>query len=72
MKVSDLQDGKYILVQDSQDVVGVLDSIGYHGDENIGCLIVEVLDAEYAEYGEVWAIESYVPKLNAIARLLNP
>lgn len=66
--VSELQDSKYNLVQDSQEVDAVLDSIGYHGGNSIGCLLVEVLDGEY---GEVWAIDRYIPHLNETAYLLN-
>jgi hypothetical protein len=69
-QVRDLQDPKYILVQDELEKQAVLESIniptGYRND--YGCLLVEVLDGEY---GEVWAIESFVPRLTETAYQIN-
>jgi hypothetical protein len=71
-QIKDLQDPKYILVQDSQEVAAVLDSIGYRSEKEFqsscGCLLVEVLEGEY---GEVWAIDSYVPYLSETAYQIN-
>ena len=65
MQVKDLQDSKYQLVSDSQDIEHILNSIGQTNEiECYGCLIVETLDGEY---GEVWGIESNIPRLKAIA-----
>lgn len=64
LRVADLECPRFSLVQDSQDIVAVLESIGYTGDDNIGCLFVEVLDGDY---GSVYAVESFVPKLHSIA-----
>jgi hypothetical protein len=68
--VRDLQDEKYTLVQDSQDVRAVLDSIGYskRRRNSIGCLLVEVDDGDY---GEVWAIDRSVPLLTETAYQIN-
>lgn len=64
IRVADLQCPRFTLVQDSQDIVAVLESIGYAGEESIGCLFVEVLDGDY---GQVYAVESFIPRLHAIA-----
>ena len=66
--VRDLQDEKYMLVQDSQEIDAILDSIGYRCGNSIGCLLVEVLDGEY---GEVWAIDRYIPYLNERTYQIN-
>ncbi len=69
--VRDLQDDKYTLVQDSYEVDQVIESLGLHttlSDHRVGCLLVEVLDGEY---GEVWAIDSFIPRLNETAYLIN-
>jgi hypothetical protein len=65
--ISELQDSKYHLVTDSQDVEGVLESIGQEGFDGDG-LLVEVLDGEY---GEVWGFHGCVPRLNKTAVLLS-
>ena len=69
-QIRDLQDEKYHLVQDELEKQAILESIGissgYRND--YGCLLVEVLDGEY---GEVWAIDRYIPYLNETAYLLN-
>jgi hypothetical protein len=69
-QVKDLQDPKYILVQDELEKQAVLESIniptGYRND--YGCLLVEVLDGEYGEVWAIdWAIDSYVPYLSETA-----
>jgi hypothetical protein len=67
-QIKDLQDPKYILVQDSQDVQAILNSIGLSWHDATGCLLVEVLDGEY---GEVWAIDSFTPYLTETAYQIN-
>jgi len=65
MRVSDLpEDQSFALVQDSQDVRATLESIGKLNElDDVGCLFVEVLDGDY---GSVYALERYIPTLNAI------
>ena len=60
--VSDLQDSKYVLVTDSQEIAAVFESIGGNEDCCAGCLFVEV---QRAYYGEIWACESAVPYFNS-------
>jgi hypothetical protein len=64
--VKHLQDKRYTLVNDSQDIVATLEQIGRSDclEDNFGCLLVEVLDGDY---GQVWGIASNVPYLDAIA-----
>jgi hypothetical protein len=68
-QVRDLQDEKYTLVQDPQEVAAVLDSIGYQSDtSSFGSLLVEVLEGEY---GEVWATSLYIPYLDDTTYQIN-
>jgi hypothetical protein len=67
-KISDLQDEKYLLVTDSEEIAHVIDSIAENQDYVIGCMFVEVLDGEY---GEIWASEQFVPYLSATAYQLQ-
>jgi hypothetical protein len=70
-QVRDLQDEKYTLVQDSQEIKAVMESIGYKYPLFGGlpsCLLVEVLDGEY---GEVWEIDGFTPFLTETAYQIN-
>ena len=66
--IRNLQDEKYTLVTDSQEIAHIVDSIGENQDYVIGCMFVEILDGEY---GEVWASEQFVPYLSATAYKLK-
>jgi len=66
--ISELQDSKYNLVTDSQEVKTVLESIGFNQADDIDGLLAEVLDGYY---GEVWGFSGTVPYLYKTALLLN-
>jgi hypothetical protein len=61
-KVEDLQNNlSFDLIQNSQDIKHILESIGIIDNGNYGCLFVEVLDGEY---GEIYGCSSNIPYLH--------
>jgi hypothetical protein len=66
MRVKDLPQ-EAILVQDSQDRLAVLESIGLDLGEDYPALFVEVGQGEYRR---VWGIERFVPYLDEPVTLL--
>jgi hypothetical protein len=66
MRVKDLPQ-EAILVQDSQDRLAVLESIGLDLGEDYPTLFVEVGQGEYRR---VWGIERFVPYLDEPVTLL--
>ena len=66
MRVKDLPQ-EAILIQDSQDRLAVLESIGLDLGEDYPTLFVEVGQGEYRR---VWGIERFVPYLDEPVTLL--
>lgn len=63
MTVKDINDPRFSLVTDSQDIEFILEYLGCPElRDEIGCMFVEVLDGDY---GEIYYCENSVPWLTS-------
>lgn len=67
-KIADLQGPKYRMFTDPKEIDWVKEFIGAKPELSIGCMFVEILDGDY---GEIWAIETSSPSLQATAYQLK-
>ena len=62
-------DGRFMLVTDSQDLISILDYVGKpEMIEKIGCMFVEILEGDY---GEIYYSKYCVPYLVDKVKKLN-